>query len=186
MAVSVCYARPHSTLNESFAQSNNFCAKQHDVHDRTTHQILRGFLRRRRTHFPDSAVRRSDGRRLPDYKKAWPSSRAAIALGICFVFAIGGRKFLDLMGISLSSFRIAGGTLLFLISLEMVFAHPSGTRSTTAGARGIAQAPGYFGFSAGVSLHGRARRPGDDPADGRRGLGKAGLVRWIPGCRDAW
>jgi multiple antibiotic resistance protein len=34
------------------------------------------------------------------------------------------------MGISLNSFRIAGGTLLFLISLDMVFARTSGTRST--------------------------------------------------------
>jgi multiple antibiotic resistance protein len=41
-----------------------------------------------------------------------------------------GAKFLQLMGISLNSFRIAGGTLLFLIALEMVFARPSGTRST--------------------------------------------------------
>jgi multiple antibiotic resistance protein len=31
----------------------------------------------------------------------------------------------------LSSFRIAGGTLSFLISLEMVFARTSGARSTT-------------------------------------------------------
>ena len=36
---------------------------------------------------------------------------AAISLGICVLFALGGAKFLDLMGISLSSFRIAGGTL---------------------------------------------------------------------------
>ena len=35
------------------------------------------------------------------------------------------------MGITLSSFRIAGGTLLFLIALEMVFARTSGTKSTT-------------------------------------------------------
>jgi multiple antibiotic resistance protein len=55
----------------------------------------------------------------------------AIALGICLLFAIAGAKFLEAMGISLNAFRIAGGTLLFLISLEMVFAHPSGTRSTT-------------------------------------------------------
>src|ERR1700676_5163774 len=54
-----------------------------------------------------------------------------IALGICVMFALGGAKFLDIMGITLSSFRIAGGTLLFLIALDMVFARPSGTRSTT-------------------------------------------------------
>ncbi len=56
---------------------------------------------------------------------------SAIALGICVLFAVAGSKFLDVMGIELSSFRIAGGTLLFLISLEMVFARSSGTRSTT-------------------------------------------------------
>jgi multiple antibiotic resistance protein len=55
---------------------------------------------------------------------------AFIALIICVLFALAGAKFLDTMGISLSSFRIAGGTLLFLIALEMVFARTSGTRST--------------------------------------------------------
>ncbi|HWJ35885.1 MAG TPA: MarC family protein [Steroidobacteraceae bacterium] len=64
------------------------------------------------------------------YQKNMASKAAAIALGICVLFAIAGAKFLDVMGITLSSFRIAGGTLLFLISLEMVFARPSGSRST--------------------------------------------------------
>ena len=65
------------------------------------------------------------------YQKSMAAKATSIALGICVLFAVAGAKFLVLMGISLSSFRIAGGTLLFLISLEMVFAHPSGTRSTT-------------------------------------------------------
>ncbi|HEY3657716.1 MAG TPA: MarC family protein [Steroidobacteraceae bacterium] len=65
------------------------------------------------------------------YQKMMAGKATSIALGICVLFAIAGAKFLDVMGISLSSFRIAGGTLLFLISLDMVFARPSGTRSTT-------------------------------------------------------
>jgi multiple antibiotic resistance protein len=65
------------------------------------------------------------------YKKKMAGKAALIALSICVLFALGGAKFLDIMGISLSSFRIAGGTLLFLIALEMVFARTSGTKSTT-------------------------------------------------------
>ena len=65
------------------------------------------------------------------YKRLMAGKAAAISLGICILFALVGAKFLDVMGISLNSFRIAGGTLLFLISLDMVFARTSGTRSTT-------------------------------------------------------
>jgi len=64
------------------------------------------------------------------YKRKMAGKAAAIALGISVLFALVGARFLDIMGISLSSFRIAGGTLLFLISLEMVFARTSGTKST--------------------------------------------------------
>ena len=64
------------------------------------------------------------------YKKVMAYKAAAIALGICVLFALAGARFLAVMGISLSSFRIAGGTLLFLMALEMVFARTSGTRST--------------------------------------------------------
>ena len=65
------------------------------------------------------------------YKKKMAGKATLIALAISVLFALVGAKFLDVMGISLSSFRIAGGTLLFLIALDMVFARPSGTRSTT-------------------------------------------------------
>lgn len=64
------------------------------------------------------------------FKKVMACKAAAISLGICVLFALIGTRFLEVMGISLSSFRIAGGTLLFLMSLEMVFARSSGTRST--------------------------------------------------------
>jgi multiple antibiotic resistance protein len=67
----------------------------------------------------------------PRYQRLMACKAAAISLGICILFALAGAKFLELMGISLNSFRIAGGTLLFLISLEMVFARTSGTRSTS-------------------------------------------------------
>lgn len=65
------------------------------------------------------------------YKKKMAGKAAVIALAICVLFALAGARFLSIMGISLSSFRIAGGSLLFLISLDMVFARASGTRSTT-------------------------------------------------------
>ena len=65
------------------------------------------------------------------YKKKMAGKSATIALAICVLFALVGARFLDIMGISLSSFRIAGGTLLFLIALDMVFARTSGTKSTT-------------------------------------------------------
>jgi len=64
------------------------------------------------------------------YAKKMAGKGALIALSICVLFALGGAKFLDIMGISLSAFRIAGGTLLFLIALEMVFGRTSGTKST--------------------------------------------------------
>lgn len=75
--------------------------------------------------FAGLTVGSSDG-----YKRKMACKAAVIALCICVLFAVGGARFLNIMGISLSSFRIAGGTLLFLIALEMVFARSSGTKST--------------------------------------------------------
>jgi multiple antibiotic resistance protein len=54
-----------------------------------------------------------------------------IAAIIFFVFASGGGAFLRTLDISLDAFRIFGGLLLFLISLEMVFARQSGSRTSS-------------------------------------------------------
>ncbi|KRB79357.1 MarC family transcriptional regulator [Sphingomonas sp. Root710] len=44
-----------------------------------------------------------------------------IASVLLLLFALVGEKLLDTLGISLDAFRIAGGIMLFLIALEMVF-----------------------------------------------------------------
>jgi multiple antibiotic resistance protein len=44
-----------------------------------------------------------------------------VAAAILLVFALVGEDLLHGLGISLASFRIAGGIMLFLIALEMVF-----------------------------------------------------------------
>ena len=44
-----------------------------------------------------------------------------IALAVLIVFLFGGQRLLDLMYISEPSLTIAGGILLFLIALRMVF-----------------------------------------------------------------
>jgi multiple antibiotic resistance protein len=54
-----------------------------------------------------------------------------IAAGILFVFAFGGDYLLRTLGIGFPAFRIAGGILLLLLAIEMVFARASGIRATT-------------------------------------------------------
>lgn len=55
----------------------------------------------------------------------------ALGAGILFLFALAGDTLLDALGIGLPAFRIAGGLLLFLLALDMIFARPSGMRSST-------------------------------------------------------
>jgi multiple antibiotic resistance protein len=57
----------------------------------------------------------------PDYRRAMAFRSVAIAAGILIFFGLLGRDLLQALGISLSSFRIAGGLLLFLIAIDMVF-----------------------------------------------------------------
>ena len=56
-----------------------------------------------------------------------------LAGAIMYIFFFLCDSLLAWLGISLSAFRIAGGILLFLLAMEMVFARHSGIRSTTRG-----------------------------------------------------
>ena len=53
-----------------------------------------------------------------------------ISAAIILFFALVGRFLLDRLGISLYAFNIAGGALLFLVSVDMLFGRPSGARET--------------------------------------------------------
>lgn len=55
-----------------------------------------------------------------------------IASGILLAFALSGEAALALFGITLPALQIAGGILLLLIAIDMVFARSSGSTSTTA------------------------------------------------------
>lgn len=55
----------------------------------------------------------------------------AIAAGILMLFALIGEVLLSGLGISLATLRTAGGVLLLLMGIDMVFARNSGGTSTT-------------------------------------------------------
>jgi multiple antibiotic resistance protein len=57
----------------------------------------------------------------PTHRRAMAIRSVLVASAILFVFALFGEDLLRALGISLASFRIAGGIMLFLIALEMVF-----------------------------------------------------------------
>ena len=54
-------------------------------------------------------------------RRAMAIRSVAIAACILVFFALFGEKLLKFLGVSLAAFRIAGGIMLFLIALEMVF-----------------------------------------------------------------
>jgi multiple antibiotic resistance protein len=65
------------------------------------------------------------------YKRRMAFKGTALAAVVLVVFALIGDGLLRSLGISLAAFRIAGGVLLFLLAIDMVFARHSGLRSTT-------------------------------------------------------
>jgi len=55
------------------------------------------------------------------HRRAMAIRSAAVAWAILLFFALLGKPMLKALGISLASFRIAGGIMLFFIALDMVF-----------------------------------------------------------------
>jgi multiple antibiotic resistance protein len=75
------------------------------------------------TRFQDDAARRRS------------ALHATVVAGVViFLFALGGRQVLDLVGISLESLQVAGGLLLLLIGYELL--NPTGSSSLTSAAEG--------------------------------------------------
>lgn len=65
------------------------------------------------------------------YRRRMALKGTVIATLIMLFFLFTGDALLRFLGISLAAFRVSGGALLFLLAIDMVFARPSGLRSTT-------------------------------------------------------
>lgn len=74
------------------------------------------------------------GAHLPEAARRRAALRGVLlAAAILLVFGLVGDRLLTALGIGLPAFRIAGGSLLFLLAIDMIFARHSGLRSTTKG-----------------------------------------------------
>lgn len=65
------------------------------------------------------------------YRRKMALKASGLSALILVAFALAGDYLLGALGISVEAFKIGGGLLLFLISVDMVFARHSGLRSTT-------------------------------------------------------
>lgn len=68
----------------------------------------------------------------PEPQRRRMALRGSILAGVILLaFFFAGHWLLRMLGISIPAFRIAGGILLFLLAIDMIFARQSGLRSAT-------------------------------------------------------
>jgi multiple antibiotic resistance protein len=78
-------------------------------------------------------------RMSPDRRNQIVDQAVLVAAGVILFMGVVGRIILDYLGITLPAFTIAGGILLFLIAIDMLFARPTGAKRTEAEEREAAQ-----------------------------------------------
>jgi multiple antibiotic resistance protein len=66
------------------------------------------------------------------HRRAMAIRSVLVASAILFAFAVAGKPFLKALGVSLEAFRVAGGIMLFLIALDMVFEKRTARRENRA------------------------------------------------------
>ncbi len=69
--------------------------------------------------------------RTAQHRRLMAIRATLVATGILLTFAVLGDSLLGLLGISLAALQTAGGILLLLIGIDMVFARASGGTTTT-------------------------------------------------------
>ena len=67
----------------------------------------------------------------PAQRRQFATRGVLVALAILLFFAVLGNLILDVFGITIAALRTAGGVLLLLIAIDMVFARHSGGTGTT-------------------------------------------------------
>jgi multiple antibiotic resistance protein len=67
----------------------------------------------------------------PARRRRTAAKSVLIAGGVLLAFALSGQWLLGHLGVGIPAFRIAGGILLLLLSIDMVMARSSGLRTTT-------------------------------------------------------
>lgn len=76
----------------------------------------------------------------PERRAAIVNQAALVAALVILVMGIAGKPVLDALGITLPAFTIAGGVLLFLIAVDMLFGRKPGTKQTAEEVRDASEA----------------------------------------------
>jgi multiple antibiotic resistance protein len=72
----------------------------------------------------------STARFSPERRKQIVDQAVLVGAAVILFMGVVGRLLLDYLGITLPAFMIAGGILLFLIAIDMLFARPTRAKST--------------------------------------------------------